>query len=385
MDPFPTTYQRRRTARKPRIDAYSQLSPSSPAGYNVDKHYLRIITNLHFLVAEERKFLNTSSPFSSIPRAPRSKSKVVLNRSVMTSRTAEGISEEYPCPASLTAPPQSSLKSRKRKTKTKNEQSDYSDEVTIPRRVHLRGRAGRGRNNCNTITKERGKLDSATFFHYFMHIWRAFPEEKMNSVAYFDPLWFELYTNKHYGPKVVDWIKAKSVFSKKYVFVPIVMWSHWSLLIFCHMCESPDSKTNTPCMLLLDSLHAIGPTRLESIARRLLFDMHVSEERLESKEQLKKMRFLIPNVPQQKNGDECGFYVLYYIKLFLESAPENFDISEGYPYFLKKEWFSEEEVESFCKNLDTLPVDINDLDDDSASVDSGGSVELIENLFVDGK
>lgn len=39
-------------------------------------------------------------------------------------------------------------------------------------------------------------------------------------------------------------------------------------------------------------------------------------------------------VPQQRNGEECGNFVLYYINLFIESAPENFSISEGYPYFV---------------------------------------------------
>lgn len=39
-------------------------------------------------------------------------------------------------------------------------------------------------------------------------------------------------------------------------------------------------------------------------------------------------------VPQQRNDEDCGNFVLYYINLFLESAPENFSISKGYPYFV---------------------------------------------------
>lgn len=39
-------------------------------------------------------------------------------------------------------------------------------------------------------------------------------------------------------------------------------------------------------------------------------------------------------VPQQRNAEECGNFVLYYINLFIESAPEIFSISEGYPYFV---------------------------------------------------
>lgn len=38
-------------------------------------------------------------------------------------------------------------------------------------------------------------------------------------------------------------------------------------------------------------------------------------------------------VPQQRNDWECGNFVLYFIKLFMDNAPNNF-IKEGYPYFV---------------------------------------------------
>ncbi|XP_011080477.1 ubiquitin-like protease 4 isoform X1 [Sesamum indicum] len=404
---FPKTYQRKRTARKRRTEFCTQVPASSSGGdgnlkgfagskshdqdnggYKIQKHHLTLMLNPRvyekILLAKERKLFDTSSTFSCFPRGPRSKAKA---RNQMTSRHMAGfslgVSKECQCPTSSTTCRPARRRGRKRKTKPKNELSD--SEVTVPLRIHFRGQARRGQYGSNTTTDERGKLDSATFLHYFMHIWSAFPEEKVKSVAYFDPLWFDLYANENNRVMVLNWIKEKNIFSKKYVLVPIVMWSHWSLLIFCHLGESRHSRTATPCMLLLDSLHAIGPTRLEPLIRRLLFDIFVSEEKLESKEQLKKIPLLIPKVPQQRKGEECGFYVLYYINLFLESAPQNFDISEGYPYFfplylqMKKDWFTAEGVESFCKRLDSFPVVSSD-HDDSASVDSSNSVELIETV-----
>ncbi|KAK4419681.1 hypothetical protein Salat_2381000 [Sesamum alatum] len=404
-DSFPKTYQRKRTARKRRTEFCTQLPSSSSGvdgnlkgfagskshdqengGYKIQKHHLTLTLNLRvyekILLAKERKLFNTSFPFSSFPRGPRSKSKVARKQTTsghMAGVSPEGVSTECPCPTSSTACLPARRRGRKRKTKPKDELAD--SEVTVPLRSHFRGQVRRGRNGSNTRTDERGKLDSATFLHYFMHIWSAFPEEKVKSVAYFDPLWFDLYANENNRVMVLNWIKEKGIFSKKYVLVPIVMWSHWSLLIFCHLGESRHSKTATPCMLLLDSLHAIGPTRLEPLIRRLLFDIHDREEKLESKEQLRKMPLLIPKVPQQRKGEECGFYVLYYINLFLESAPENFDVSEGYPYFMKKDWFTAEGVESFYQRLDSFPVSSSD-HDDSASVDSNNSVELIETSFL---
>ncbi|KAG8388909.1 hypothetical protein BUALT_Bualt02G0174300 [Buddleja alternifolia] len=373
IDPFPITYQRMRTAGKRRTKYGFKVSYSSSSGGC-------IIVKHHLSVPEERELLDSKSLFSCFSRGPRSKTRIVTSTHMDDGVSAEEIPKESPCPTSSTARPRARQRGRKRKTKAKDDLSD--SEVIIPRRTHLRGKARKGQNNSNAIIEERGKLDSATFLHYLMHIWSLFPEEKVKSVAYFDPLWFDLYANENNRTMVLKWIKEMDIFSKKYVLVPIVMWSHWSLLIFCNLGESLHSKTNSPCMLLLDSLHAIGPTRLEVLIRRLLVDVYESEERLENRKQLKKIPLLIPKVPQQNKGEECGFYVLYYISLFLESAPENFNVSEGYPYFMKSDWFSVEGVESFYKRLDTFSVVLSDHDDDSASVDSSDCVELIENFQV---
>ncbi|XP_023728809.1 probable ubiquitin-like-specific protease 2A isoform X2 [Lactuca sativa] len=146
--------------------------------------------------------------------------------------------------------------------------------------------------------------------------------------------------------KVLNWIKKKDIFSRKYVVFPIVQWGHWSVLIFCHFGESLGSKFKTPCILLLDSLaKADHSKQLEPVIRKNL-------ERTEDKKLLRKMPFLVPKVPQQRDNQECGFFALYYIKLFVESAPESFSISNGYPYFMKKDWFSSEGLGGFCKTLD---------------------------------
>lgn len=85
-------------------------------------------------------------------------------------------------------------------------------------------------------------------------------------------------------------------------------------------------------------------------------------------------------MPQQRNGEECGIFVLYFINLFLQSAPENFSILKGYPYFvsslfsdmvhygqhflfsgiissnflefqMKEDWFDFEGLENFSKQI----------------------------------
>ncbi|KAJ6892941.1 ubiquitin-like-specific protease 2B [Populus alba x Populus x berolinensis] len=164
----------------------------------------------------------------------------------------------------------------------------------------------------------------------FANLWKSFSEDKKMSFAYLDSLWFTMYTDASSGVKVLEWIKRKHIFSKKYVLVPIVRWCHWSLLIFCHFGESLLSENITPCMLLLDSLEMASPKRLE------------------------------PDIRKCHNREmvvECGNYVLYFINLFVQDAPENFHM-EGYPYFMKDNWFSPEGLEHFCEKLESLESDI---------------------------
>lgn len=201
---------------------------------------------------------------------------------------------------------------------------------TFPRRT----RSKRKLKLKNAISKPMKKLDTNDFEFYIENLWRDFSDDKRNSFTYLDSLWYSLYTKESSKAKVLEWIKRKHIFSKKYIFVPIVLWSHWSLLIFCHFGESLQSRTRTPCMLLLDSLQKADPKRLEPGIRKFVLDIYKSEKRLEKKDIIYRIPLLVPKVPQQKNGEECGSFVLYYIKLFVESAPENFSIFEGYPYFV---------------------------------------------------
>ncbi|XP_073156904.1 probable ubiquitin-like-specific protease 2B isoform X2 [Henckelia pumila] len=321
---------------------------------------------------EERNLLDRRLPVLLSPRDPKSKGKVATNGGEPFSPNTGGVSVGRT--SNKLKGTRASLKSRKRKNKRKIGLSD-SDEI-IPSRIRFRGQARRVPDSCNTGSTERRKLDSGTFLHYFMHIWNDFSEEKVESIAFFDPLWFNLYADERNRSMVMDWIKEMGIFLKKYVLVPIVLWSHWSLLIFCNLGEGLDSEYGTPCLLLLDSLHAIGPKRLEPLIRRLLSDIYKIEGRTETREQLKKLPLLIPKVPQQKNGEECGYIVLYYISLFVESAPENFSASHGYPYFMNKDWFTDEGLESFYKRLDSFPPLPND-HDDSASTDSDACVETV--------
>jgi len=44
------------------------------------------------------------------------------------------------------------------------------------------------------------------------------------SYTYLDCLWFSLYKGGSTKTKVLQWIKKKHIFLRKYIFVPIICW-----------------------------------------------------------------------------------------------------------------------------------------------------------------
>ncbi|KAI3983323.1 hypothetical protein MKX01_013390 [Papaver californicum] len=221
------------------------------------------------------------------------------------------------------------------------------DSKTFPRR-----QPSKRIINSKIPVRKENQLDSSKFQSYFEDIlWSSFPPERKNSFAYMDCIWFSLYRKGLPKAKVLTWVKNRHIFSKKYVFVPIVCWSHWSLLILCHFGESLESTTTKPCMLLLDSLEIADPRRFEPDIRKFILDIYEVEGKPDHKKAIGKIPLLVPKVPQQRNKDDCGFFVLYFMELFMRSAPDNFSIDEGYPYFMDGNWFRAESVQKFCEHV----------------------------------
>lgn len=195
-------------------------------------------------------------------------------------------------------------------------------------------------------------LDTDIIDKYMEHIWKKLPKYKQKSCTYLDCLWFSMYLEEALSFKILKWTKAKHIFSKQYVFIPIVHWGHWNLLILCHFGEDFSSEARTPCMLLLDSLKETDPNRLEPLIRKFLMNVHKEDGRQDGDKIIAKIPLLVPEVPQQTNGNDCGVFLLHFVDLFLKRAPENFSISEGcYPYFLNKNWFKSHAIRKRRKQI----------------------------------
>ncbi|KAM0882358.1 hypothetical protein ACQ4PT_032350 [Festuca glaucescens] len=174
----------------------------------------------------------------------------------------------------------------------------------------------------------KDKLDTEIFELCMEDVWTCIDLEKMSDYAYFDLLWFNIYTNENDKSNVLRWIKAKKIFTRRYVFVPIVGWGHWSVLVLCNFGETKYLGTEKgPRMLLLDSLKTTKPTRLRAAINRFVVDILKNEEREELEQFINEVELEIPEVPQQ-SGDDCGIYVLYFIYCFLVIEEMGEDLSK---------------------------------------------------------
>lgn len=210
--------------------------------------------------------------------------------------------------------------------------------------MQLRGR--------NAAVKLDNYLDTDVIDRYMEHIWKKLPKHKRESCTYLDCLWFSMYLEEALSFNVLKWTKAKRIFTKQYVFIPIVHWGHWNLLILCHFGEDLSSEARTPCMLLLDSLKEADPNRLEPLIRKFLIDLHKEDGREDGDKIIAEIPLLVPEVPQQTNGNDCGVFLLHFVDKFLKQAPKNFSICEGcYPYFFTKNWFKSREIGKRRKHI----------------------------------
>ncbi|MQL86876.1 hypothetical protein Taro_019410 [Colocasia esculenta] len=172
---------------------------------------------------------------------------------------------------------------------------------------------------------------------------RTLGDERLVDVTILDCFWYHMYLNG--SPKVMDWIKEKGIFSKTYTFVPIVDGGHWNLLILCNLGKSFNNNYSS-YMILLDSLIISDPLKAEPTIRRFVKDLFHTQGKMASSRSIGSILLLLPKVPQQRDGKECGVFTHYYIYLFLKSAPATFSFTE-YPYFMTTTWFSYLEIDAF--------------------------------------
>ncbi|KAK1400979.1 hypothetical protein POM88_000584 [Heracleum sosnowskyi] len=215
-------------------------------------------------------------------------------------------------------------------------------------------KSGKRKRPVSRINSEQ--LSTAEFEAYVQIVWKKIPITLRYRCLCIDSLYFKAYMERNNRENVISWMVRDGSFAQRYVFVPICQANHWSLLILCNFGKD-FNNTARPCILLLDSLE----TREENIepdVRKFVFAMYKKWKPESSSQHIHNIPFRKPKVPQQKDGNRCGYYVIFFIYRFLLDCMDEFNIDNDYPSFMTQDWFTQSEFDSFSENLSYVWQDV---------------------------
>ncbi|KAJ0265880.1 Ubiquitin-like-specific protease 1D [Hirschfeldia incana] len=161
------------------------------------------------------------------------------------------------------------------------------------------------------------------------------------------------------------WWKGVDLFRKAYIFIPIHEDVHWSLIIVC----IPDKEDESVLTILhLDSL-GVHPKRtiVENVKRFLKHEWNFLNQDDDYSSNLpisEKLWRNLPRrineadikVPQQKNDFDCGPFVLFFIKRFIEEAPQRLKRKDLGMF--DKKWFKPDEASALRTEILKTLIDL---------------------------
>ncbi|KAG0571955.1 hypothetical protein KC19_VG056100 [Ceratodon purpureus] len=121
--------------------------------------------------------------------------------------------------------------------------------------------------------------------------------------------------------KITRWFKGINIFKCDYIFLPILLSGHWSMIVMC-------SLGNEPGLLHLNSLKSTTHLEAEEHIKCFLSLEWERQNNLESlkisKKDLLELQMQVVEVPQQPkdNGTDCGIYLIKIVDVFLHTVTE---------------------------------------------------------------
>lgn len=162
-----------------------------------------------------------------------------------------------------------------------------------------------------------------------------------------------------YHTKVSKWTKTVDIFSKDYLFVPILRRHHWLLAVVCHPGEQPqpicsqptndnepikfEGAAGRPCIIVFDSLNGVtGRSQLTYPLRYFLEREWQLRKQCERSFEKSFMPEYFPRTPKQPNDHDCALFVMEYVERLL-AHPEHVLASDHIEVDLR-DWFDRDKV-----------------------------------------
>lgn len=194
---------------------------------------------------------------------------------------------------------------------------------------------------------------STSFLLFLIRILRK--DEESSNIHFFSTQFFQKIQDQ--GPEsVLGWTRRRNIniFEKKFIFIPINDYLHWSLCIVVNpgklensfteedesVSKDNDEKVDIPFLLFLDSLKAHQASKVKKHlydwlnleAKRLNTFEVLSEKYKEKKSELftqHSMPIFEPKIPYQNNGWDCGVFVCRYAFGVMALRNVNFHIKKS--------------------------------------------------------
>ncbi|KAL0093670.1 hypothetical protein F4703DRAFT_1283224 [Phycomyces blakesleeanus] len=146
--------------------------------------------------------------------------------------------------------------------------------------------------------------------------------------CFFYPYLREMVEKENNEFSLKKWTSNLDLFKKKHLIVPVNESGHWFLMIACNIdqCLSEKPTDRKPRIYLLDS---IGVERKSILKNMVKYLNHEAKARYGSETTFIKPDLVHANVPQQKNGSDCGIYLIHFVGVFLENPEKCIDLLEA--------------------------------------------------------
>ncbi|KAI2799302.1 hypothetical protein BLOT_014463 [Blomia tropicalis] len=143
------------------------------------------------------------------------------------------------------------------------------------------------------------------------------------------------------------WTKDVDLFSKDFVFFPLIKDSHWFLAILCYignMISPPEKsfyseeKVYKPTIIYMDSLSLTKRNDITKTFQKYLKFEFENTRQGSARLHWENFQEVYASVPRQNNSYDCGIFVLHYIELFLKNPIVIFDAILANKHCLEN-WF----------------------------------------------